>query len=270
VDAPGSVAELLDRMDSLLAPFEERSDPTRHFLTTYRRSTETIGRHIEERRFVDPDWVERWDLHVAGLYVDALERWDRAGEAPGPWAVAFRAASDEMAGGQRLPPLRHVLLGMNAHVNWDLPPSLLAVITDDELGDDEVMARHAEDHARLDAILVSRVDAEDEELKKVEGPGDRTWLDRALTPFNQAGTKRFLSEARRKCWRNLGILAAARRQGPDALKAKRDELERLSELRVADLKVPGQVLLKLAVKGFGVELSDDRRPGRAGRRSGAG
>ena len=26
MDAPGSVAELLDRMDSLLAPFEERSD----------------------------------------------------------------------------------------------------------------------------------------------------------------------------------------------------------------------------------------------------
>ena len=229
-----------------------------------------LRRALPSCRFVDPDWVERWDLHVAGLYVDALERWDRAGEAPGPWAVAFRAASDEMAGGQRLPPLRHVLLGMNAHVNWDLPPSLLAVITDDELGDDEVMARHAEDHARLDAILVSRVDAEDEELKKVEGPGDRTWLDRALTPFNQAGTKRFLSEARRKCWRNLGILAAARRQGPDALKAKRDELERLSELRVADLKVPGQLLLKLAVRGFGVELSDDRRPGRAGRRSGAG
>lgn len=31
---------------------------------------------------------------------------------------------------------------------------------------------------------------------------------------------------------------------------------RLSEARIADLRVPGQVLLKLSVKGFGVELAD--------------
>lgn len=106
----------------------------------------------------------------------------------------------------------------------------------------------------IDDILVSRVDAEDRELAKVEQPGDRTWLDRALTPFNQAGTKRFLREARRKVWGNTRLLAAARRQGPDALAARLAELEELSRRRVTELKVPGQVLLKLAVKGFGVRL----------------
>lgn len=247
---PADVAELLERMAALLRPLEERNDPLRHFLATYRRTTVAVDEEILGGGFRDGAWVERWDVAFANLYLDALERWNAGEGAPGPWDVAFQAARDE-----RLPPLRHTLLGMNAHVNYDLPQSLLAAITDEEFDDDQLVALRNQDHAHIDDILVSRVDAEDKELWKVERPGDRTWLDRALTPFNQAGTKRFLREARRKVWANTRLLAAARRQGPDAFAVRLAELEVLSRQRVAELKVPGQVLLKLAVKGFGVELT---------------
>ncbi len=189
-------------------------------------------------------------MAFANLYLDALEHWTAGEGAPGPWAVAFEAAGED-----HLPPLRHVLLGMNAHINYDLPQALLAAITDEEFDDAALVASRAQDHAHIDHVLASRVDAEDKELIKVEQPGDRTWLDRLMTPFNQAGTKRFLKEARRKVWANARLMSAARRRGPDALSARLRELEELSRQRVADLKVPSQVLLKLAVKGFGVELS---------------
>lgn len=55
-------------------------------------------------------------------------------------------------------------------------------------------------------------------------------------------------------WRNAVLLNAARRAGPDTLAARLKELEDLSRRRIEDLRVPGQVLIKLAVKGFGVEL----------------
>ena len=247
---PADVPELLERMGSLLAPLEERDDPLRHFLATYLRTTVAVDEEIRRGGFRDRAWVERWDVAFANLYLDALEGWNAGNGAPGPWEVAFLAARDE-----RLPPLRHTLLGMNAHVNYDLPQSLLAAITNEEFDAPELLALRRQDHAHIDDILVSRVDAEDKELLKVERPGDRTWLDRALTPFNQAGTKRFLKEARRKVWGNTRLLAAARRQGPDAYAARLRQLELLSRQRVAELKVPGQVLLKLAVKGFGVELT---------------
>jgi hypothetical protein len=57
-------------------------------------------------------------------------------------------------------------------------------------------------------------------------------------------------------WANTRLLDAARRQGADAYTARLAELERLSAARVADLVAPGQVVLKLAVKGFGVRLPD--------------
>ena len=153
-----------------------------------------------------------------------------------------------------LPPLRHVLLGTNAHINYDLPQALLATITDDEFDDPELVARRELDHERIDAILASRVDSEDRELQRVERPTDRTRLDRMLKPFNQAGTKRFMKEARRKVWRNALTLSTARRNDPAKLAEQLSLLERLSRQRIQELQAPGQIILKLAIGGFGVEL----------------
>lgn len=129
-------------------------------------------------------------------------------------------------------------------------------MTDDEIADPDVVERRRSDHAHIDEVLVSRVVPEDKELAKVEQPGDRTWLDRVLTPFNRAGTKRFLREARRKCWGNAQLLSAARRQGPDAFAARLRELEALSKGRIAELRAPGQVIMRLTIKGFGVQLPE--------------
>jgi hypothetical protein len=79
-------------------------------------------------------------------------------------------------------------------------------------------------------------------------------LDTALTPLNRLGTKRFLREARLKVWHNTVELQQARLAGPAAYQSRLAELEVLSAARIADLLAPGQVLLRLAVAGFGVVL----------------
>ena len=53
-----------------------------------------------------------------------------------------------------------------------------------------------------------------------------------------------------------GALNRARRTGPEALQGRIDELADLCAARVEDLIAPGQVVLKLARKGFGVLLPD--------------
>ena len=233
-------------MEALLAVLEGRGDALRYFHATYLRTTRAVATEVARGGFVDAAWTERWDVAFADLYLDAVEEWIRGDTPALPWKVAFQASSD-----RRVPPLRHVLLGMNAHVNYDLPQSLLAVITDEEFDDPEAVARREKDHRHIDDILVSRVAEEDEELKAVERPGDRTLVDRLLQPFNRAATKRFLKEARRKVWRNARLLSRARREGPAELERRVEELAILSARRVADLNAPGLVLLKLARKGSG-------------------
>ena len=245
------IEAVIERMDARLAPLEAADDPRRFFLATYRRTTIAVHEALLTGRFVDPDWVERWDVAFASLYLDALDAADRGAVPPAPWAAAF-SPSDEI----RLPPLRHVLLGMNAHINYDLPQALLAVIPSKDFDDPQIVARRRADHEQIDAILAARVGAEDDELERVELPGDRTALDRALAPLNRIGTKRFMREARRKVWRNAHLLDAARRIGPEVLATRLGDLEALAEQRISDLRRPGQVLLELARHGFGVELRE--------------
>ena len=235
------VASMRERLDRLPA----RLSHQRVFLSTYQRTTQAVGQAIEKGSFEDPDWVERWDVAFAELYLTALDN-ELAGGAhvPRPWRLAFAAAAD-------LPPLRHVLLGINAHLNYDLPQALLAVISDADFADPEQVDRRRRDHERIDSVLSSRVAAEDGELT---APGGRTLLDRVLTPLNRLGSKRFLREARQKVWHNTLELRDARVAGPDEYGRRLAELELLSAAKIADLLQPGQVLLRLAVAGFGVSL----------------
>jgi hypothetical protein len=244
------IDDLLSRMDALLQPMRAAGDERQHFLATYMRTTLAVKHEIERGTFVDGAWTERWDIAFADLYLDALDEWNSKRSAPGPWPIAFQAANAT----PRVPPLRHLLLGMNAHINYDLPQALIQVITDQEFDDPSLVARRSRDHERIDAILSSRVAAEDGELRKMEQPGDRTLLDHLLTPFNRAASKRFLKEARGKVWRNAQALSLARRQSLEQLGERLRELEALSAERVAALRRPGQVLLRLTRDGFGVLL----------------
>jgi len=248
-----SIDRLLARMDALLAPMVASNDERRHFLSVYRRTTAAVRdelAHPSLGGFVDPRWTERWDLAFAELYPEALERWNDDGTAPGPWQVAFGLAGSQ----PRVPPIRHLLLGMNAHINFDLPQALLAVISDREFDDPQMIDRRATDHAHIDAILASRVPAEDRLLRASEQPGDRTLIDRLMTPFNRRATTRFLKESRAKVCRNARALSLARCDGPAPLRAKVVELGQLSAGRVADLGRPGNVIRRLARDGFGVLL----------------
>ena len=266
-----TVATVLDDMQRRIDAIPPAVAHRRIFAETYFRTTRAVGTAIEEARFEDPDWVEKWDVVFADFYLRAYDAdcagtADSAGTAgtadssdssdiadssdssdsdsarvPRPWRLAFDAPAD-------LPALRHVLLGINAHVNYDLPQALLAVISDDDFTDPVLMARRRRDHERIDAVLASRVAAEDDKL------GPRTLLDRVLDPLNRLGSKRFLKEARQKVWLNVEQLQLARLDGPERYRRRLAELEVLSAAKIADLLTPGQVLLRLAVAGFGVVL----------------
>jgi hypothetical protein len=239
------IDELIARMAALLEPLQAAGDQRRYFHATYQRTTIAVAEELKRGGFTDTEWVERWDVAFADLYLDALKAALTGGKPARPWAIAFGAPAD-------LPALRHVLLGMNAHINYDLPQALLAVISDEQFDDPVLLARREADHRAIDNVLASRVAAEDDELTSASGPAPL--LDRLLRPFNRLGTQRFLREARQKVWANAIALSRARRQGPDTYAAVLAQLEELSAAKVETLLAPGQVLLKLAATGFGVQL----------------
>ena len=241
-----TISRLVARMDALETELEAERSPARYFLSTYSRTTRAIAIALDDGRFEDPPWVEEWDVVFADLYLDALRAYRRDREsAPRPWRVAFDARPE-------LPPIAHLLLGMNAHINYDLPQSLIDMIPPQDVSDRRIIDRRRRDDERIDDVLVERVAAEDGELEKA-GPA-RTLLDRAMAPVNRAATKRFLKEARAKVWHNTLELHQARLRGEEAYRRRLGDLEVLSAAKVNDLLRPGAVLVRLAVVGFGVTL----------------
>ncbi|MFW5468903.1 DUF5995 family protein [Knoellia sp. CPCC 206435] len=240
-----TVATLISTMQHRLDTMPPGREHMVEFLSTYRRTTSAVRQAIRASAFEDPHWVETLVVHFAHFYLDALDA-DLEGvkHVTRPWRLAFDAPASS-------PPLIHVLLGINAHINYDLPQALLAVMPRHEFEDPVVVERRRRDHERIDDILSSRVAAEGHELGARVG---RPLLDRALTPLHRRSARRLLREAREKVWLNTLELHRARSVGADCLSARVSELEMLSAARVANLRWPRLVLIRLSITGFGVTL----------------
>ncbi|MEX2446650.1 MAG: DUF5995 family protein [Dehalococcoidia bacterium] len=122
----------------------ERDDRGGYFAALYALMTERVCEGVQSGRFTDGDRLQRLTCHFAARYLDALDRYEAGGPTPASWTVAFEAA-------RRWRPiiLQHVLLGMNAHINYDLGISAAQVSDGGRLHDvqgdfDEINAVLAE------------------------------------------------------------------------------------------------------------------------------
>ena len=237
-----TIGEVIDQLQQRIDALPPDQVHRRTFVTTYQRTTQAVAEAVDAAFFEDPDWVVRWDVAFADLFIVAHDADQTGGQVPRPWRLAFQADPT-------LPTIVHLLLGMNAHINFDLPPATLSVITDHDFEDPVLLYRRRRDHERIDRILAARVAAEDHAIG-----GARSLLDRILTPANRLSSRRFLREARGKVWLNVAELQRARREGENAYDARLAELELLAAAKIADLLRPGQVLLRLAMTGFGITL----------------
>jgi hypothetical protein len=95
------------------------------FSLAYLRTTEEFKRAVETPGFFeDFRYLNHEDAVFAELYFDARTDWDagRKSAVPGAWALAFDAADRKAVSG-----MGNLLLGMNAHVQLDLPKTLAAI-----------------------------------------------------------------------------------------------------------------------------------------------
>jgi hypothetical protein len=241
-DIAGVVDQLRTRIDTLPVEMGKR----RAFLETYRRITAAVGRAVSEGAFEDPAWVPRWDVTFAGLFLEVHDADLAHTHVPRPWRLAFEAPDD-------LPVLRHLLLQLNAHINYDLPRAMMAVIPEPDFADPVLLERRRRDHQRIDAVLASRVAVE----TRLLGLNHR-FRDWVLTPANRWSSRRFLRQSRQDVWSNLEVLRQARAAGDRAYQERLRELDVLTAAKIAELVAPGPILLRLAVTGFGVRLPSER------------
>jgi hypothetical protein len=108
------IDEVLDQLDVIIADASRDNDPMGFFAYIYRRTTAQIKQAIHEGKFEDNHRMEKFDVHFAGKYLDACRDYQSGRVVCAPWAVAFDAAKTKVT------IIQNIILGMNAHINFDL------------------------------------------------------------------------------------------------------------------------------------------------------
>lgn len=123
-----NIDEVIVRLDEAIARARRERSRLGFFATLYRNVTIKVKEGIRDGFFEDGPRMERLDVTFAGRYLDALEAYRRGEPTSACWRVSFEAAS-----AWRPIILQHLLLGMNAHINYDLGISAAEVCPGAEL-----------------------------------------------------------------------------------------------------------------------------------------
>jgi hypothetical protein len=169
------------------------------FSLIYLRVTEEYRRTIDGPFFDDTPFVNYEDTLFAHYYFAALDAWNggRIAAVPPAWRVAFYAAQRRAVSASG-----DLLLGINAHVQRDLPLVLYSV----GLVRPDGTSRKA-DHDRVNIIL-NRV--MDDVIAEIARRFDPTIDDTDLpTSLDSTGLFQVVAAWREQAWRNAELLAAA-------------------------------------------------------------
>ncbi|MFB6096218.1 MAG: DUF5995 family protein [Haloferacaceae archaeon] len=179
------------RLRELLTVFERRGDRRAVFLAIYARMTGAVAAGIADGDFEDPDWVGGYLVSFADRYRGAVRRYEsgRFDSLATPWHLAFAAAERE-----RSLVVQDALLGVNAHINYDLALALVDVGLD---GDRE---RKHRDHAQVIDVIAGLVD-EAQATLAARDAGGLAALDGSLGRLDEGLTVFTIDECRDSAWR---------------------------------------------------------------------
>ena len=187
-----------DRMQDRIAAWEAASDPRAIFLSCYQCMTGNVLTAIDSGEFNDAAWVHSLLRRFAEYYFDALDEYDA--DAPATPAV-WRLAHDEARRDHRAV-LQKMLLGINAHINYDLVFALADLLTPewDQLTPDQREERFA-DHCHVNAIIGRTIDTVQDEVVDRYSPL-MDLLDKLVGPLDEMIASRLISDWRDEVWQN--------------------------------------------------------------------
>lgn len=203
-------------MQKLIQNWEETANPNVVFLSCYQMMTGNTLAAIEQQDFKDPAWVDQLLHHFADYYFLALDAYEKdVPSAPRIWQLTFNAANDA-----RTLPLQNLLLGVNAHINYDLAFAVSDLLEGEwqQLSDVERQTRF-DDYTHVNLVIAETIDAVQDDVLEPAMPA-MDIIDKLFGRFDEFLISYWISEYREAVWENvLRLLAAKNDTERDAVSA---------------------------------------------------
>ncbi|CAN5165776.1 hypothetical protein BH09PAT3_BH09PAT3_1730 [soil metagenome] len=171
---------------------QEKLDMLKNFNKTYLIITRNVLGAVRQGKFKDTEFLHDFDTIFASYYIDALKNYvsDNKLVVPPAWSIAFKAAERG-----KVSPFKIMVLGVNAHINNDIPQVLL------ESGAGK---QHIKDYYFVNRLIkrsISQVINELDKSNRLISPKAK-----ALKPIYKVVMFGLVVLFRRLAWRNYHLL----------------------------------------------------------------
>lgn len=225
------------RMAALVSQWEADADQRAIFLRCYLMMTQNMQTAIANLEFKDPTWVDFLLARFADYYFAALDAYgcDHTA-APRVWQVAHDAAHQPGVWA-----LQKLLLGVNAHINYDLVLTLVEVLRPEwqSLTDAQRSQRYA-DYGYVNAIIARTIDAVQDQILEPAMPV-LALLDVLLGRMDEKLVSRVLTGWRDQVWREAVCMLEAGDAAEQARIIQQVEARALREARLIALTEGGSI-----------------------------
>lgn len=204
-EALESLAEVSERLHAL-------GDPRGAFPDVYG----VITRHVliearkPESRFLEPGWIDRLMGRFCARYFETLDRSLRGvPQDCQSWRLTYACAAAELT-----IPLQDAMLGISAHINYDLALGISQTIVEfGHAGDPFMLARYKHDHDLVNELLRVSIAESMERLRDRHGcrTSGLAWL--AAPSLVERAAMAVLGRWREQVWHDVLRLLAASHAG---------------------------------------------------------
>ena len=189
-----NIDEVLTHLETTIDDSRTSSNRLGFFPAVYRQITYRVKQGIETDLFDNGSRMDSFATQFANRYFQALESYQNGRNLSRSWKVAFETANES-----NVLILQHILLGMNAHINFDL-----AVVTA-EIGASSSLPDIEADYNKINDILESVLDEIQERINQLSPLFDI--LDRIGGSKDEAVANFSIKKARQKAWEKATVLA---------------------------------------------------------------
>jgi len=219
---------ITDTAKDLRAAALAARDCSGYFPALYSRVTARIGASIEDGTFVDGPGIDRFATGFASHYFTAARDHPHG---PRCWQACWNVAGD-----RKLLIVQHLLIGINAHVNYDLPRAVVEIA--DQRGD--LQSIRPDFDTVNDVLAATYVDVV-KDLDRVS-----RWVNSAARLGGGRAFNFSLTLARARAWQAASAMYPL---SADGRRAYSEELDRLVSVLAFLITKPAPVawpLVKLA------------------------